>query len=97
MSARRRFLVTYDLADDRRRDRVHRILLDFGDWVQFSVFLCELDERERIRLRGRLDTVIDHRQDQILSLDLGLADRDLDLIVSSLGRDFSCPARVIVV
>jgi CRISPR-associated protein Cas2 len=97
MTARRRYLVTYDVAHDRRRDRTHRILLDFGDWVQFSVFLCELDERERVRLRGRLDEVIDHRADQILSLDLGPADRDLDLVVSSLGRDFATPARVVVV
>ena len=97
MSMRRRFLVTYDIHHDRRRDRTHRVLLDFGDWVQYSVFLCELDERERIRLRGRLDEVIDHREDQILSLDLGPADRDLDAVVSSLGRDFATPARAVVI
>lgn len=97
MTQRRRFLVTYDVADDRRRDRTHRVLLDFGDWIQFSVFLCELDDRERIRLRGRLDEVIDHRADQILSLDLGPAERDLDLIISSLGRDFAAPSRAVVV
>ena len=57
MTTRRRLLVTYDVAHDRRRDKVHRTLLDFGDWVQFSVFVCELDERERIRLRGRLEAL----------------------------------------
>jgi CRISPR-associated protein Cas2 len=97
MTLRRRFLVTYDVAHDRRRDRVHRTLLDFGDWVQFSVFLCELEERERVRLRGRLDAVINHREDQILSLDLGRADADLDLVISALGRDFASPVRTVVV
>lgn len=97
MTTRRRLLVTYDVAHDRRRDKVHRTLLDFGDWVQFSVFVCELDERERIRLRGRLDAVINHREDQILAIDIGPADRDLDLVISSLGRDFAGPARVVVV
>ena len=97
MTNRRRLLVTYDVTHDRRRDKVHRTLLDFGDWVQFSVFVCELDERERIRLRGRLDAVINHREDQILAIDIGPADRDLDLVISSLGRDFAGPARVVVV
>ncbi len=97
MTNRRHYLVTYDVAHDRRRDRVHRILLGFGDWIQFSVFLCALDERERIRLRGRLDSVIDHREDQVLSMDLGSAERDLDVVISSLGRDFATPARVLVV
>ncbi len=97
MTTRRRLLVTYDVTHDRRRDKVHRTLLDFGDWVQFSVFVCELDERERIRLRGRLDAVINHREDQILAIDIGPADRDLDLVISSLGRDFAGPARVVVV
>lgn len=97
MTARRRCLVAYDIAEDRRRDRVHRILLDFGDSVQYSVFLCELDDRERIQLRGRLSEVIDHRVDQVLCLDLGPADRDLDLIVTSIGRDFVRPVRALVV
>jgi CRISPR-associated endonuclease Cas2 len=47
-TSRSRYLVTYDVADDKRRDRVHRTLLDFGDALQFSVFLCDLNERERI-------------------------------------------------
>ncbi|HUT57607.1 MAG TPA: CRISPR-associated endonuclease Cas2, partial [Phycisphaerae bacterium] len=39
---RRRYLVTYDISDDKRRDLVFKTLRDRGDHVQFSVFLCEL-------------------------------------------------------
>lgn len=94
---RRRYLVAYDIVADKRRAKVHRALLDFGDWVQYSIFLCELDERERVRLRARLEPLIDAREDQILALDLGPADRDLDHLVASLGRDFVLPLRATVV
>ncbi len=95
--ARRRFLVTYDISDDRRRDRVFKALRDVGDHVQFSVFLCCLNERERVTLRGRLDELIDHREDQVLSVDLGPATLDADRCISTLGRAYRPPGRVIVV
>jgi CRISPR-associated protein Cas2 len=94
---RRRYVVTYDIAADRRRDRVHRALTDFGDWVQFSVFICDLNERERIQLRARLDPIINHREDQILTIDIGPSDRDRDQTISTLGRGFCLPGRTIVV
>lgn len=95
--SRRRFLVTYDVTADKRRERVHRVLLNFGDWIQFSVFICDLNERERVQLRGGLDERINHREDQILTIDLGPADRDHDQVVAALGREFVLPSRVIVV
>ncbi len=48
------YLVTYDVSDDRRRDRVFATLRGFGDHLQYSVFRCELAEIERVRLRARL-------------------------------------------
>jgi CRISPR-associated protein Cas2 len=95
--ARRRFLVTYDVTDDKRRTKVFKTLRGAGDHVQFSVFLCDLNERERTRLRGQLDAVIDHRQDQILTVDLGPSDSDPDQRISSLGRAYERPVPVIVV
>jgi CRISPR-associated protein Cas2 len=96
-TTRSRYLVTYDVADDKRRDRVHRTLLDFGDALQFSVFLCDLNEREKIDLRGRLGEAIHHRDDQVLVVRLGLADRDPREIMESVGRAFVIPTRVVVV
>ena len=95
--ARRRYLITYDIAQDRRRDRVFRALRDAGDHVQLSVFLCELNDRERVVLRGRLETLIHHTEDQILTVDLGPATTPHDQMISSLGRDFvpEVPALVV--
>ena len=95
--ARRRFLVTYDVADDKRRGKVFKALRDVGDHVQFSVFLCCLNERERVMLRGRIDSLIDHRADQVMTVDLGPAAHDPDHCISTLGRAYQPPGRLIVV
>ncbi len=42
---RRRYLITYDISDDKRRARVFKSLRNRGDHLQFSVFLCELNPR----------------------------------------------------
>lgn len=59
------YLVAYDISDDRRRTRVHKILSGFGEWTQFSVFECYLDEQEHILLRSRLDDVLKREEDNV--------------------------------
>lgn len=53
---RRRWLVCYDVADDRRRRRVERALLGLGQRVQYSVFECLLTYPEaRLQLGAIAD------------------------------------------
>ena len=35
-------VVSYDIVDDRRRDKIANILKDYGKRVQYSVFECTL-------------------------------------------------------
>ncbi len=42
-----------------------------GDRVQYSVFVCRLTGRELAMLRGQLRDAIDHREDQVIFVDLG--------------------------
>ena len=42
--------VAYDISDDRRRNRLRRLLRGFGESVQKSVFICWLDSPRRRRL-----------------------------------------------
>lgn len=39
------YLVSYDIPETRRRTKLAKILEDFGDRVQYSVFECILDEK----------------------------------------------------
>ena len=95
--ARRRFLVTYDVAEDRRRDQIFRILGDNGEHLQFSVFLCELNDRELISMKAALGEVLHQAQDQVLVIDLGLAEHEASTRIETLGRAFAVEERVVVV
>lgn len=94
---RRRYLVTYDIGDDRRRSRVFRVLGDYGDHLQYSVFVCEVNARERVALEGSLVAELNHREDQVLLVDLGPAENDPEVRISSVGRAFVPSTRVVVV
>jgi len=60
------YIVTYDITDDQRRTKVAKILEDFGDRVQYSVFEMELDRSEQLNeMRGRLEGVIDPQADGV--------------------------------
>ena len=59
------YVVSYDIPDDRRRTRVHSLLTGFGAWVQFSVFECFLDRKQRMLLEARLLEEIHQREDTI--------------------------------
>ncbi len=94
---RRRYLVTYDVSDDKRRDQVYRSLLARGDHTQFSVFVCELSERELVRLKGVLEKEINAEEDQVLVVDLGPVERDSGRIIAAVGRAYHPPVRALVV
>jgi CRISPR-associated protein Cas2 len=94
---RRHYLVCYDISDDRRRDNVFRILLGQGNHAQYSVFFCELSERELVELRTRLRACIHVAEDQVLIVDLGKASRPLVAGVEALGRRYDPPVRTVVV
>ena len=59
------YVVSYDIPDDRRRTRVHSALTGFGTWVQFSVFECFLDHKQRILMEARLLKEIHQREDTV--------------------------------
>ena len=95
--SRRHYLITYDISDDKRRNRVFQTLRDHGDHAQFSVFFCQLNKQELAALRGQLTEFINARQDQVLIVDLGEAHNPLDAGLECLGQRYEPPARVFVV
>ena len=95
--ARRRYLVTYDVSDDKRRTGIFHALRDRGDHAQYSVFFCELNPTELAFLRIELRKHLHEREDQILILDLGNADNPLESGMECLGKGYEPPGRVLVV
>ena len=56
-------VISYDVRDDKRRGRIFKALKNFGQWMQYSVFECELGKADLVRLKDRLDHLIDAKQD----------------------------------
>ncbi|MFN7288838.1 MAG: CRISPR-associated endonuclease Cas2 [Acetobacteraceae bacterium] len=81
------WIVTYDVADQRRWRRVFRIMKGRGEWLQLSVFQCRLSRRGMAELRAALSEVVNNNQDHVLFLDLGPA-AEVKPRVSSLGKAF---------
>ena len=94
---RKRYLIAYDVSDDKRRTAVFKTLMGNGDHVQFSVFLCQLSDVELARLKGGLTKSVNARQDQIVILDMGPADSDLTSRFECIGKAYTPPARVMVI
>ncbi|MFA7237279.1 MAG: CRISPR-associated endonuclease Cas2 [Phycisphaeraceae bacterium] len=86
--ARKHYLISYDVADDKRRNRIFETMQDHGNHTQFSVFLCQLDSAELATLRGVLSGIVHDKQDQVLIVDLGPATHDLDNSIETIGRTF---------
>jgi CRISPR-associated protein Cas2 len=59
------YVVAYDIPDDRRRTKVHQILMGFGTWTQYSLFECFLSRKELILLQSKLDANLDATQDSV--------------------------------
>jgi len=94
---RNRYIVTYDITDDRRRTSVYNKLRGFGEHLQYSVFRCDLSDRECIEMKAEVHSLIDHDDDQILIIDLGPVDGRADGCIESIGRTYKKPERVVVI
>ena len=99
---RRRYLITYDVADDKRRTALFDLLKGLGDHAQFSVFFAELTATEVAGLRGAASAIVNHDRDQVLIVDLGRADgggayNPLAEGIEAIGKPFEPDVRVRVV
>jgi CRISPR-associated protein Cas2 len=85
---RQLFVVAYDVSDDKRWRKVFKLMRGYGDHVQYSVFRCELSDRERAELMEKLTQVIKATEDQVLLFPLGPAGGVRELGVYAVGRAY---------
>jgi CRISPR-associated protein Cas2 len=60
-----RYVVVYDVSDDRRRERVADALCNYGIRVGLSVFEVNLTAAEAARLRARAEDLIAPSTDRV--------------------------------
>ena len=81
----RRYLVTYDVAQDRRRTRLAKELEHYGDRIQYSVFLFDISPAAMLRLKTEILDLVDVGEDSVLICDLGLKSEVSDKNFQYLG------------
>ena len=58
-------VISYDIVDDKRRTKIFKLLKGYGTHVQYSVFECELSERQLMRLKLELLDLVDPHLDSV--------------------------------
>lgn len=91
MAARSRFLVTYDIADPRRLREVHKVVVDYGERLQYSVYVCDLTPVEHVELRVKLRRAMHRDEDCISFFDFGPPAGSVWSRVEHLGRTPDLP------
>lgn len=95
---RKFYFISYDITDDKRRNRVARILLDYGERVQYSVFCCQVNKRELLKLQKSLKIEINNNEDQILFLQAGMVQGQSPApTLLSLGKSWKPEPRVQII
>lgn len=59
------YVIAYDIPDDKRRTKVHDILLGYGKWTQYSLFECFLTRKQLVLLHSKLEKHLVPQQDSI--------------------------------
>lgn len=59
------YVIAYDIPDDRRRTKIHQVLMGFGKWTQYSLFECFLTRKQLVLLRSKLAAHLVPSQDSV--------------------------------
>jgi len=86
------YIVAYDISDAKRWRRIFKLMKGYGEWLQLSVFQCRMSLKRHAELVALLDGIIHHKQDHIILLDVGPADKVTPRVVS-MGKNFEAVTR----
>lgn len=82
------YLVCYDISNDKRLRKVFKTCRNYGDHLQYSVFECDLNDTEMVKLERELGEIINQLEDQVLFVALGPAESRGQRIIRALGLPY---------
>lgn len=90
---RHRYLVAYDISDDRRLRQIYKRMHGFGDPLQYSVFRCDLSDVEKLEMIRVIHELIHHEEDRVMIVDVGPAEGRAEVSFEYIGRPPATPER----
>jgi CRISPR-associated protein Cas2 len=61
----------------------------FGEHLQYSIFECRMTRTDLVRCRHLLGAIINHKEDQVLFVDLGLSESRGERVITTLGKPYA--------
>lgn len=74
LSGRNSYVVSYDIMDPKRLQKVHKTMKGFGTPMHYSVFRCDLTAKGRVEMVAAITGLIKQDTDRVMIIDLGPAD-----------------------
>jgi CRISPR-associated protein Cas2 len=65
------YVVSYDIMEPERLQKVHKMMKGFGDAVHYSVFRCDLTPKGRVEMIAALTGLIKHDEDRVMIINIG--------------------------
>ena len=59
------YVIAYDIPNDKRRTKVHKVLLGLGKWTQYSLFECFLTRKDLILLQAKRASHLVAKEDSV--------------------------------
>ncbi len=59
------YVIAYDIPNDKRRMKVHKILRGYGKWTQYSLFECFLTKKQLVLLYSKLTEHLVAQEDSV--------------------------------
>lgn len=78
------YVIAYDIPEDRRRNKVAKLLEGYGTRVNYSVFECLLTPAQFARLHARLDRLVRPEEDAVRIYPLPLELRERIVVIGGL-------------
>ena len=83
---RKRYIVSYDIRDPKRLNRTYKKMRGYGDHLQYSVFLCELSDKEKILMVSDISDIINLSEDSVIIFDLGSIESPAGKKINTIGK-----------
>lgn len=60
------YIIAYDIVDDKRRNKISKILEKYGSRVNFSVFECMFTDSQLLRVQKEIGNMIASKEDTVV-------------------------------
>jgi len=90
---RNKYLVSYDISDEKRLNRVFNKMKGYGEPIQYSVFICNLSLKEKVMMISALKEIINNREDSIIIIEIGSSDKNTNDLIELIGKITDIPER----